>query len=182
MTNCAILGLGYIGLPTSLIIANSGHNVIGIDINEEIVNNLKQGKSHISEKGIEELLQTNLENKTLSFQREVSRADIFIIAVPTPFIKKQQGIPKPNIEFVLNAAKAISKVIEKNNLIILESTSPVGTTEKVAEVVSEYSGLTNDEFHTCYCPERVIPGNIINELISCIFGCVIDLVEKFDKS
>tara|TARA_B100000212_G_C27372087_1_gene533047 strand:- start:680 stop:1885 length:1206 start_codon:yes stop_codon:yes gene_type:complete len=166
MTTCTILGLGYIGLPTSLLIANSGHSVIGIDINEEVINKLKQGKSHLSEKGIEELLQSTLRNKSLCFRKEISKSEIFIIAVPTPFINKKEGIPKPNTEFVFNAAKSISKVIEKNNLIILESTCPVGTTEKVAEIITENSGLSNEEFDLCYCPERVLPGNIIKELIN----------------
>ena len=165
MKNCCILGLGYIGLPTAAVLANSGFIVKGVDINETIVRDINKGKIHIYEKGLEDLVKKAIDNKALTISDKPSESEVFIIAVPTPFHnKKSTELKKPNLDYVFEAAKTISKYIKKENLIILESTSPVGTSEKVANLISKYSNLEESEINIAYCPERVLPGNIIFEL------------------
>ena len=166
MKSCCIFGLGYIGLPTAATLANSGFKVFGVDINDLVIDTINNGKTHIKEKNLNELVKNQVEEKNLIASREPNYADVFIIAVPTPFIYSKGNIPKPNIEYVLNAAKKLSKYIRPKNLVLLESTSPVGTTENIANLISKESGLDMTDFYVAYCPERVLPGNILNELIS----------------
>lgn len=163
---CCVLGLGYIGLPTSAILAKAGHEVLGIDINEKVINSLNEKKIHIKEPGLDELVIENLNKGKFKVSKKIEASDVFIITVPTPFKKTNASkIPIPDITFVINAAISISKEIKSGDLIIIESTSPVGTTNKVAEIIFERTGLDSKDIHIAYCPERVIPGNILYELV-----------------
>ena len=166
MSKCCVLGLGYIGLPTSVILAKAGHEVIGCDINKNLVETINEGKETISEKNLNEYLGQVLRERRFKAQTNVDNADIFIIAVPTPFLKNNNEIPKPNLKFVLDAAKEIAKFVKEGNLIIIESTIPVGTTENVAKLIAHNSSLSLDDFAVAHCPERVLPGNILEELVS----------------
>ena len=163
---CCVLGLGYIGLPNAVVIANSGINVIGVDIKADILDSLKIGKAHFYEPGLDDLLQKVVNNKLMTFKSQSVSADCYVIAVPTPFVDNLSNIPEPNIEFVLDAASSIANKIKPGALVIIESTSPVGTTEKVAKKITELSGLSRREFNVAYCPERVIPGSVMSELIN----------------
>ena len=128
-------GLGYIGLPTSLLLANSGFKVFGVDTNPKVVDSLKNKKTHINEPEISKLLVKNIENNQFIPKTYPVSADVFLIAVPTPFLSNKDSrnndIPSPNIEFVEQAAEMIAELCEPNNLVIIESTSPVGTSEKI---------------------------------------------------
>jgi len=166
MSKCCIFGLGYIGLPTAVLIANHGHKVHGVEINLEIINLVNDGKTNISEPGLSKVLENAVKKGNFTAGKDPIDSDIFIITVPTPFIKNETTIiPKPDLTFVLNAARSIAKVIKKGDLVLLESTSPVGTTEKVLQVINEITNLDLGEIFIAYCPERVIPGDILNELI-----------------
>ncbi len=166
MAFCCVLGLGYIGLPTASLLAHSGHNVLGVDVNSDVVESVNRGLVHIYEPDLDDLVSSVVASGLLSASLKPSPADIFIIAVPTPFYLSDKSTPQPNIDYVLSAAKSIASVIEPGNLVLLESTSPVGTTEKVAGLIAELSGLALDQVHIAYCPERVLPGQILKELIS----------------
>lgn len=165
MTTCCILGLGYIGLPTAAVLAKAGHRVIGVDINPKVISTVNKGDIHIVEPNLAQVVANTVKEGLLSAQLHPSQADVFIIAVPTPFKKHTSIIPKPNVEFVMNAARAIAEVIKPGNLILLESTSPVGTTKKMAEVIYKVSGINKNSIKIAYCPERVLPGKILYELI-----------------
>ena len=146
MKKVCVLGLGYIGLPTSLIMADSGMEVLGVDINKKVIDSINLGQVHIKEPGLDNLLRKVI-GKNFKASQYPKNSDVFIIAVPTPFKVNNNDIPEPEIKFVLEAAEAISKVIKKGDLVILESTSPVGTTKYLQELVSSSSGLSlNDIF------------------------------------
>jgi len=157
-----VIGLGYIGLPTAALFANQGVQVVGVDINETIVRTVNQGKVHIVEPGLDSI-QTGRLRATI----ECESADVFIIAVPTPF----KGDHKPDISYIELAAKKLAPKLEKGNLVILESTSPVGTSEQLAHWLSKDRSdlsfpFSSDvpDINICYCPERVIPGKVLHEL------------------
>ncbi len=159
-----IIGLGYIGLPTAAFIANKGISVSGIDINDEIVSNINKGKIHIAEKGLASLVKSVILSGKLKAFNKVQLSDIYMICVPTPFhIHKNNDLPEPNIDYVLSATKSIAPFIKSGDLIILESTSPVGTTEKIQKTLIN-CGANLDGVHIAYCPERVLPGKIMVEL------------------
>ncbi|MCB2050287.1 MAG: UDP-N-acetyl-D-mannosamine dehydrogenase [Novosphingobium sp.] len=167
----AVIGLGYIGLPTATLLASSGFTVSGVDINPAVVETINAGKVHIEEKDLDGLLHKVLTGGTFRAFTEVPQADYFLIAVPTPL----DADHKPNLDFVLSAARAIAPKLQKNNCVILESTSPVGTTEKVARLIRDLrpdlcvpvSGNDQEaDIAVTYCPERVLPGKIIRELVS----------------
>jgi UDP-N-acetyl-D-mannosaminuronic acid dehydrogenase len=166
MTTCCILGLGYIGLPTAAVLASACHRVIGVDVNAQVVATVNQGQIHIVEPDLDQAVAHAVASGALSAQLSPAPADVFLIAVPTPFRSGTDGIPQPNIGYVLAAARAIAPVLRPGNLVLLESTSPVGTTEQVARMIAELSGLNIDQLHVAYCPERVLPGRILQELIS----------------
>lgn len=165
-----VVGLGYIGLPTAALLADRGINVLGFDINEKTVNTINSGSIHIKETELDEIVARVVKNHKLKAYSSPQEADVFIIAVPTP-IKENK---KPDLSYVESSIQAISSVIKKGDLVILESTSPVGTTEKVAEILSGLrsdltigvEGQTNPDVSIAYCPERVLPGQILKELIS----------------
>ena len=155
-----VIGLGYIGLPTSAILAQSGYFVTGVDILESVVNTINDGKIHIIEPGLEDVVNKAVSEKKLVASLTPVNADVFIIAVPTPFKENHE----PNIEYVLNATNSIAPFVKKGNIIILESTSPVGTTEKVFAELQKH-GFSNNDLFIAYCPERVLPGKVMYELI-----------------
>ena len=130
MALCCVIGLGYIGLPTSIILSQSGHTVVGVDINEEIVESLNKGIIHIKEPNLDEALLSEINNGNFRATTNPVNADVYVIAVPTPFHQNDNNIPKPNIKYIENAVKNIIPYLKNGNLIILESTSPVGTTKK----------------------------------------------------
>ena len=166
MTKCCVVGLGYIGLPTAAVLAKAGHRVIGVDVNVQVVDTVNEGRIHIVEPDLDLAVAESVASGCLSAQSTPAPADVFLIAVPTPFRSGVDGIPQPNIDYVLSAARAIAPVLRPGNLVLLESTSPVGTTEQVAHVIAEASGLSSEQLHIAYCPERVLPGRILLELIS----------------
>jgi UDP-N-acetyl-D-mannosaminuronic acid dehydrogenase len=174
MTTCCILGLGYIGLPTAAVLARAGHRVIGVDVNDQVVATVNAGRIHIVEPDLDQAVAASVASGALSAQLTPAPADVFLIAVPTPFCSgtdgipqpNTDGIPQPNIDYVLAAARAIAPVLRPGNLLLLESTSPVGTTEHVAQVIAEASALSSKQLHIAYCPERVLPGRILQELLS----------------
>jgi UDP-N-acetyl-D-mannosaminuronic acid dehydrogenase len=165
-STCCILGLGYIGLPTAAVLARAGHRVIGVDVNATVVKTVNEGRIHIVEPDLDQAVAEAVASGALSAQISPAPADVFLIAVPTPFRTGADGIPQPNIDYVLAAARAMAPLLRPGNLVLLESTSPVGTTEQVAQVICELSGLNTNQLHIAYCPERVLPGRILQELIS----------------
>ncbi|MDP3783230.1 MAG: UDP-N-acetyl-D-mannosamine dehydrogenase, partial [Sphingopyxis sp.] len=172
-----VLGLGYIGLPTAALIARSGCKVTGVDVSQHVVDTVNNGKVHIEEVDLDGLVQGVVARGTLVASTDVAPADTFVIAVPTPHDDEY----RPDIGHVLSAARAIAPKLEAGNLVILESTSPVGTTEKVAALLAELrpdlrvpgacAGAA--DVFVAYCPERVLPGRILVELVDndrCIGG------------
>jgi len=165
-----IVGLGYIGLPTAALLANRGYEVIGVDINEEVVKIINSGKIHIVEPGLDTFVNAAIKSGKLKAYTKPKEADIFIIAVPTPLYEQENDIPKPNIDYVLQATKSIAPYLKNGNVVILESTSPVGTTEKIANLLKDlrpelFDNKNNPALYIAYCPERVLPGKIIEELV-----------------
>ena len=157
-----VLGLGYIGLPTASTFATHGLKVIGVDTNPMVVESLNNGKVHLFEPGLRTLVQAAIRSGNLVLKDKPQPADAYIIAVPTPF---KEG-KKANLDFVINAAESIIPNLEKGNLVILESTSPPRTTVDIVIPILEKSGLTaGKDFHLAYSPERVLPGQILRELI-----------------
>ncbi|MED1266883.1 UDP-N-acetyl-D-mannosamine dehydrogenase [Bacillus mycoides] len=165
-----VMGLGYIGLPTASLLATKGFQVHGVDVNENAVEMINSGKVHIYEPDLDILVKAAVQSGKLEASLKPEEADIFILAVPTPF----QDEHKPDLAYVEAAAKTIAPVIKNGDIIILESTSPIGTTEKVAEwILEERPDLTTSEemhsdkgrIYVAHCPERVLPGHILKELV-----------------
>jgi UDP-N-acetyl-D-mannosaminuronic acid dehydrogenase len=155
-----VIGLGYIGLPTAALLANRGYEVHGVDVLAEVVDTINEGKIHIVEPELDTFVHAAVNSKKLKASLNPEAADVFIIAVPTPF---HPGFV-PNIDYVLQAARTIAPFLQKDNIVILESTSPVGTTQKTAEVLGE-AGVDISQIHIAHCPERVLPGHIMKELV-----------------
>jgi len=157
-----ILGLGYIGLPTASTFATHGLEVIGVDTNPSVVESLNNGKVHLFEPGLRTLVQAAIRSGNLIVKDQPQPADAFIITVPTPFKEGKLA----DLTFVTAAAEAITPYLEKGNLVILESTSPPRTTVDIVAPILEKSGYTaGRDFHLAYSPERVLPGQILRELI-----------------
>lgn len=163
-----VIGLGYIGLPTSALLANNGYRVFGVDIDIQTVDTINKGQIHIVEPELDKFVSSAVENKLLTASLDPSEADVFMIAVPTPFHKekknKKTDSPVPNIDYIVTATKNIAPFIRSGNLILLESTSPVGTTEKIESILKDY-GVDTKNIYIAHSPERVLPGNIMRELI-----------------
>lgn len=158
-----VVGLGYIGLPTAAVLAHRGWDVVGVDTNEAVVATVNRGDVHISEPDLDALVHSAVESGRFRAHAAPVPADVYVICVPTPFYPDSSP-PAPNTEHVLAAARAIAPVLERGNLVVIESTCPVGTTERVlGELGSAASGLG---VHLAYCPERVLPGRILAELVS----------------
>lgn len=157
-----VLGMGYIGLPTASMLATSGYRVMGVDICERVVHTLNSGNIHIEEPGLKTLVQAAINSGNLKAYTEAQMADVYIIAVPTPVNEHKI----PDLSCITNAATAIRPLLKKGDLVILESTSPPGTTEEFLVPIFEETGLViGEELFLAYCPERVLPGKIIKELI-----------------
>lgn len=165
-----VIGLGYIGLPTAATFAAHGVKVTGVDVNQHAVDLINQGKVHIVEPDLDALVRDVVAQKKLSAQPQPCKADAYIVAVPTPFKDNHE----PDLKYIESAAKALAPHLVKGSLVILESTSPVGATEQMAAWLSEArSDLTFPQTHgeqadilIAHCPERVLPGKVLQELIS----------------
>ncbi len=155
------IGLGYIGLPTSALIASHGTNVLGVDINQSIVDTINQGKIHIVEPDLDQIVSKAVSNGFFKASTKASSADVYLIVVPTPF----KGNHEPDISFVEAATKGIIPLLKKGDLYIIESTSPIGTTEKMQKLIFESRPELEGTIHIAYCPERVLPGNVMHELV-----------------
>lgn len=156
------MGLGYIGLPTAIISSQHGIRVCGVDINPEVVEKTNRGELHIVEPGLQDLLKQAVDSKSLVASTTPVESDVYLIVVPTPFKAKH----KPDISYVESATKTVIPFLKEGDLYIIESTSPVGTTEKMAEIIFSVRPELKDRIHIAYCPERVLPGNVIFELVN----------------
>lgn len=173
MKNICVFGLGYIGLPTAAMFAHHGANVVGVDVNQHAVDTINQGKIHIVEPGLEAIVKKAVDNGNLKASLTPVHSDAYLIAVPTPFKGNDY---EPDLTYIQAVSKALAPLLEKGDVVILESTSPVGATEKMVEwLAEERSDLTFPKYHepdveadifVAYCPERVLPGKVVEELIS----------------
>ena len=157
------VGLGYVGLPTAVVLASEGVQVLGCDINKEAVDLINQGQAHFQENDMDIILKQVVKSRKLIAYTEPQSADAFLIAVPTPFKDNKT----PDMRYVILAAEAISNVLQEGNIVILESTSPVGSTEMIRNVIKQkrpdlFEG--SDKILFAYCPERILPGNTMREL------------------
>lgn len=166
----SMIGLGYIGLPTATLFASRKVKVVGVDVSEHVVNIINQGKIHIIEPDLDILVQATVQQGYLRATMVPESAEAFLIAVPTPFTDEH----KPDLSYIKAAADSIAPVLTKGNLVILESTSPVGTTEQLAQWLSEarpdltfpQQAAESADIQIAYCPERVLPGKVVHELVS----------------
>lgn len=169
-----VLGLGYIGLPTASLLATKGFQVHGMDVSPEIVDNLNKGQVLIQEPSLDIMVKSAVNSGNLQASLEPVTADVFIIAVPTPFKDDHE----PDLSYVQQAATTLAPTLSPGNLVILESTSPVGTTEKIAEVIADqrpdlcvsqrcmaHRNFSSQSVYVAHCPERVLPGQILRELV-----------------
>ncbi len=156
-----MIGLGYIGLPTAALIANNNIYVHGVDINPKVVETINAGKIHIVEPSLDQAVATAVANGFLKAATTPVEATTYLIVVPTPFKAKNE----PDISFVEAATKAVIPLLKENDLYIIESTSPIGTTEKMMRYIYTERPELKDKLHIAYCPERVLPGNVMHELV-----------------
>lgn len=155
------MGLGYIGLPTAIIAAKHGVQICGVDINPKVVEMTNQGKLHIIEPGMQELLQEVVKTSFLRASTVPEESDAYFIVVPTPF----KGNHEPDISYVETATRSVLPLLKEGDLYVIESTSPVGTTEKMMDIIFGERPELKDRIYIAYCPERVLPGNVIYELV-----------------
>ncbi len=155
------MGLGYIGLPTAALIAGKKTMVNGVDVNPKVVDTINQGKVHIVEPDLEEAVSKAVNEGFLKAHLEPKEADVYLIVVPTPFKEKNE----PDISYVEAATKAILPLLKEGDLYIIESTSPIGTTEKMKDLIFGARPELEGKIHMAYCPERVLPGNVMYELV-----------------
>lgn len=155
------IGLGYIGLPTAAVVAQKGIQVHGVDVNSKVVETINQGKIHIIEPGLEQVVKEGIEKGCLKASTTPTEADVHLIVVPTPF----KGNHEPDISFVESATKTILPLLKAGDTFIIESTSPVGTTEKMAKLIFDERPELQGQLAIAYCPERVLPGNVLHELV-----------------
>jgi len=157
-----VIGLGYIGLPTASLLGTKGYQVHGVDMNQHVVDTINQGKIHIVEPDLDILVKSAVQAGNLTAGLEPTKADVFILAVPTPFKIGHE----PDLSYVEAATKMIAPYVEPGNLVILESTSPVGTTDEiVTQIMKEEGHDTEKDVFVAHCPERVLPGRILAELV-----------------
>lgn len=170
----SVIGLGYIGLPTAAMFAAHGKKVIGVDVNQHAVDTINRGEIHIVEPDLDALVAQGVAKGRLRAVTKPEPADAFLIAVPTPFESDPSAsVPKPDLKYIQAACSAIAPVLKKGDLIILESTSPVGATEKVVEWLAKarndlsfpHDGSVDSDIYVAHCPERVLPGHVVRELI-----------------
>jgi len=155
------IGLGYIGLPTSALIASHGTNVLGVDINQNVVDTINKGKIHIVEPDLDKIVSKAVSSGFFKASTKPSSAEVYLIVVPTPF----KGNHEPDISFVEAATKGIIPLLKKGDLYIIESTSPIGTTEKMQQLIFASRPELKEDIYIAYCPERVLPGNVMHELV-----------------
>ena len=155
------VGLGYIGLPTSALIAKNGTSVLGVDINQDVVDTINCGNIHIVEPDLQEIVSKSVSKGLLKASTTPNAADTFLVVVPTPF----KGNHKPDISFVESATRSIIPFLKNGDLYIIESTSPIGTTEKMRDLIYKTRPELTDKIFVAYCPERVLPGNVMHELV-----------------
>lgn len=156
-----MIGLGYIGLPTAALIANNDIHVHGVDINPDVVDTINAGKIHIVEPSLDKAVATAVSNGFLKASESAIVANTYIIVVPTPFKAKNE----PDISFVTSATKGIIPLLKEGDLYIIESTSPIGTTERMMQLIYSSRPELIDKIYIAYCPERVLPGNVMYELV-----------------
>lgn len=159
--NACFMGLGYIGLPTAIIAAKHGIRITGVDTNPKIVDMTNQGKIHIVEPGLQELCQEVVSSGMLKASTTPVVSDAYFIVVPTPFNEKRE----PDISYVQSATEAVLPLLKEGDLFVIESTSPVGTTEKMRDLIFAKRPELTGKIFIAYCPERVLPGNVIHELV-----------------
>jgi UDP-N-acetyl-D-mannosaminuronic acid dehydrogenase len=155
-----MMGLGYIGLPTAALIASRGLKVTGVDIRQSVVDTINKGEIHIVEPDLDGLVHKVVKEEYLQAAIKPNSSDVYLIAVPTPF----KGDYEPDLSYVTSAVKSIIPTLKKGALVILESTSPVGTTRKMEKLIFEQRPELKGNVYLAYCPERVLPGNILHEL------------------
>lgn len=155
-----MVGLGYIGLPTAALMASQNLMVLGVDTNTKVVETINRGEIHIVEPELDGLVKHVVDRKLLKASTEPAEADVYIIAVPTPFKENHQ----PDISYVTAATQSIISCLSEGNLVIIESTSPIGTTEKMQALILNARPELKNKLYFAYCPERVLPGNVIHEL------------------
>ena len=156
-----VIGLGYIGLPTAAIAAQQGIKVYGVDVNPKVVATINKGEIHIIEQGLQTLVKEGVEKGTLKASLTPALADVYLIVVPTPFKDNHE----PDISFVEAATLAVMPFLKAGDTYIIESTSPVGTTERMAELIFRERPELQNTLYIAYCPERVLPGNVLHELV-----------------
>ena len=168
MKKMCIMGMGYIGLPTAALLANRGYFVHGVDVNQHVIDVINRGKIHIVEPELDTFVHAAVNSNMLTANIEPTEADIFMIAVPTPFhsdrLNEVTRSPIPNVDYIVDATKNIAPYIRPGNLVLLESTSPVGTTDMMANILRD-EGVDIDNIYIAHSPERVLPGHIMRELI-----------------
>lgn len=169
----SVIGLGYIGLPTAAMFASRKKYVVGVDVDQNVIETINKGKIHIVEPDLDMIVHAAVNEGYLRATNTPEPADAFLIAVPTPFKDSSGDIPEPDLKYIKAASEAIAPVLKKGDLVILESTSPVGTTEQMSRWLSE---LRNDltfpqdfdnesDIRVAHCPERVLPGQVVRELV-----------------
>lgn len=157
-----VIGLGYIGLPTASLLGTKGFDVHGVDVSKHVVDTINQGRIHIVEPDLDILVKSAVQSGNLKAGLDPVEADVFVVAVPTPF----KGDHEPDLSYVESATKMICPYVKPGNLVILESTSPVGTTDEiVGKILKEYGHDTEKNVYVAHCPERVLPGRILIELV-----------------
>jgi UDP-N-acetyl-D-mannosaminuronic acid dehydrogenase len=162
MNKVVTVGLGYIGLPTSALMADFGLKVHGVDINPKVVNTINKGQVHIVEPDLDEAVRNAVRKGNLSADIKPVEADVYLIVVPTPFKEGHE----PDISYVESATDSIIPLLKKGDLYIIESTSPVGTTEQMRNRIFNKRPELKERIHIAYCPERVLPGNVMYELVN----------------
>jgi UDP-N-acetyl-D-mannosaminuronic acid dehydrogenase len=155
------IGLGYIGLPTSALIAKHNIPVLGVDINSTVVKTINEGRIHIVEPELDEIVAQAVANGLLEASMSPEVGSVYLVVVPTPF----KGNNEPDTSFVESATKSVIPLLKSGDLFIIESTSPIGTTERMAELIFQFRPDLLNKIHIAYCPERVLPGNVMHELI-----------------
>lgn len=160
-----VMGLGYIGLPTASMLATKGHQVLGVDVSEHAVTTINSGRIHIIEPDLDILVRSAVNSGNLKASLTPEEGDTFIIAVPTPFMEVDGNPKAPDLTYVESATRAIVPFLRPGNLVILESTSPVGTTEFIYKTIVEMRPELEGKIHAAHCPERVLPGHILRELV-----------------
>lgn len=161
MKSVVTIGLGYIGLPTSALIASNGVPVFGVDVNQSVVDTINRGEIHIVEPELDKIVKKAVSSGLLKAGTKAIESDVYLIVVPTPF----KGDHEPDISYVEAATEGIIPLLKENDLYIIESTSPIGTTEKMRDLIYSKRPDLIDKINIAYCPERVLPGNVMYEMV-----------------